>query len=403
MCIRDRSMDKNAIKYEQLRQRLREEFMYYTGDGSERGTSLPMERRYVGKYGLTGYWADGTWWQGHYVALLATEYARLKREGKPTEATLKELRCAIEVYNRLDLNAEKFWKSDSIPQLNGFYLRDDIQRNDTTRMHLDAISSDYASNYNRPNATGNTPSQDQAWGSYIGFALAQKLVDDPKLHQEIAEISCRMVKGMQHVDSAGRTHWEIVNPVNGMMLQRESDIQWLQYAHAEIGTLLSAQNLHFGKSDRRRWRSMWHFVQNNMLMAKNGNFRWYGILAMTAILNDGGNGDCYAWLVKTCDKIVKKRPDLQQTLIFPHLPLINLVLYGKEGKDLVPRTLYDAYLDSAPADGAITKIIDGKSVRTPAPWNSGSLFCPWHNKDVGDANMIDFLLLYNLVELIYGE
>ena len=73
----------NEEKYNLLRERLRTEFLYYTGNGMERGTSQPMERRYQTRNGLTGYWCDGIWWQGHYVALLATEYARLQQEGSP--------------------------------------------------------------------------------------------------------------------------------------------------------------------------------------------------------------------------------------------------------------------------------------------------------------------------------
>lgn len=396
---------ENEKKYLSLRNRLRSEFLYYTGDGMERGTSLPMENRYISKKGKTGYWADGTWWQGHYVALLATEYARLKREGKPTEATLKELRCAIDVYDRLDLRAERCWLCDTFTQPNGFYLRDDIYRADTTRFGLNWINSDHYTNCNNVNTKGNAPSQDQAWASYIGFALVEKLVDDSVLCQKVADISYRMVTGMQHMDSAQKAHWQIVNPVTGVTIQSEMDIQWLQYAHTRIGEMLSGRNVAFGRSDKGNWRSMWNIVQDNVLISNTGNFRWYGILSMSALMDEGrtGNRDCYKWLTNTCARIAKRRPDLQQTLIFPHIPLINLVLYGKEGKKLLPRADYDAYLNSAPMDGAITKNVNGQTVRTPAPWHSLSLFCPWHLTETGDANMIDFLLLYNLVELVYGD
>ncbi|MCQ2279549.1 MAG: hypothetical protein MJZ49_01945 [Bacteroidales bacterium] len=394
---------ENARKYELLRERLRMEFMYYTGDGMERGTSLPMERKYVGKSGVTGYWADGTWWQGHYVALLATEYARLKKEGKPTDETLLELRCAIDTYNRLDLAAEHCWNCDTFTQPNGFYLRDDIYRMDTTRMCLNMIYCDRYVNCGNVKAKGNAPSQDQAWGSYLGFALAKKLVNDPELNKKIADIVYRMVTGMQSVGSDGKLHWQVVNPVTKVVIQPETDIQWLQYAHDRIGSMLSGRDVTFKRSDKGEWRSMWNIVQDNMLIDKDGNFRWYGILAMSAVMNDGGtaNSDCYRWMVRCCEKIAKKRPDLQQKLIFPHLPLINLALYGTQGRTLVPRAEYDYYLNSAPADGAVTKTIDGKTVRTAVPWHSLSLFCPWHTKDTGWSNMIDYLLLYNLVELIY--
>ena len=389
----------NEEKYNILRDRLRSDFMYYTGDGMERGSSLVMERKYQSNRGTTGLWTDAVWWQGHYLALLATEYARLQQEGKNTEATLEELRCAVQVYERLDLEAESCWGCDTLQQCNGFYLRDDIRRDDTTRFNLNWIISDYIYHCGNLHTKGNSPSQDQAWGSYLGFALVQKLVDDSLLCHKVAQISEKMISAMQY-DADGKTSWAIVNPVNHMEIQSSSDISWLEYAHATIGDLLSGHPV--SRKRANAGRSNWNMVQSIMLAAKNGNFRWYGILAMSSVMNEGGgSGNCYEWLVRTCDKIAQKRPDLQQELIFPHLPLINLILYGQEGEKILPRSTYDPYLNSAPTDGCITHYIDGKTVRNAPPWHSLSLFCPWHLSETGQVNMIDYLLLYNLVELVY--
>lgn len=391
----------NEAKYDTLRNRLRTEFLRYTGNGMERGTSLPMERKYQSQKGLTGYWSDGIWWQGHYVALLATEYARLQREGKPTEATLKELNCAIQVYERLDLEAEECWGCDTFKHCNGFYLRDDIRRYDTSRFNLNWIISDYMYHCGNAGTRGNAPSQDQAWGSYLGFALVQKLVDDSLLCQKVAEISEKMVSAM-HYKMEGKDYWSIINPVTFDEIQPHTDISWLSYAHATIGDMLSGHDIE--RNRKNAGHGAWNMVQSVMLAAKNGNFRWYGVLAMSAVMNEGGaSGNCYEWLVRSCDKIAKKRPDLQQDIIFPHLPLINLILYGKEGKELLPRSSYDFYLNSAPIDGCITHSINGETVRNAPPWHSLSLFCPWHLTETGEVNMIDYLLLYNLVELVYGS
>lgn len=392
----------NEEKYNLLRERLRTEFLYYTGNGMERGTSQPMERRYQTRNGLTGYWCDGIWWQGHYVALLATEYARLQQEGKSTDATLKELRCALQVYERLDLEAEKCWGGDTFALPNGFYLRDDIWRSDTSRFGVQWITSDYEYQCGKTDSKRNAPSQDQAWGSYIGFALVQKLVDDAELCQKVAEISQRMVAFMQNKEGE-KENWSIINPVTNNEIQPRMDLIWLQYAHLTISDLLSGATT-AGTKKENAGRSTWKLVQDNMFISKTGNFRWYGILSMSAVMNDAGSGkDCYAWLVKSCDRIVRKRPDLQQELVFPHLPLINLVLYGKEGKELLPREQYDAYLNSAPADGKLTQTTAGQTVRNAPPWHCLSLFCPWRTADTGEVNMIDYLLLYNLVELVYGS
>lgn len=392
---------KNAAKYDYFRHRLVNEMMYFSDDAMAKASHLPMERRFKVPSGTVGLWADATWWQGHYIAVLATEYALEKRDGKSTVATLAELRQAVEVYNRLDLASERCFGDSSVQIPNGFYLRDDVDEKDAKNLKVNYVQSDYINHCGRLETRGNSPSQDQAWASYIGFALAQKLVDDSTLHQEIADIAYRMVKRMQWADEKGKVHWQIVNPVTGVVVQKEGDIQWLQYPHAAIGTMLSGRNLFAGNS-AKGWKGIWNILKQNVLIDRDGHFTWYGVMSLAAVLNDGaGNQDCYEWLVKTNEKIVSRRPDLQQTLFFPHLPLVNLVLYGTEDRELVPKERYIEYLDAAPASGCITTEIDGNEVRTAAPWHSLSLFCPWHLKETGDANMLDYMLLYNLYRLIY--
>ena len=396
--------DENAAKYRHFRERLTSKFLYYSGNASVKGSHLPMKRRYLYKGQQVGLWADAVWWQGHYLAMLATEYALKQRDGESTAATLKELRLAVDVYTRLDLSAERCF-GDTLPQEpNGFYIRDDFGITEAPALKLDRVNSDFSYYCGKTDARRNAPSQDQAWASYLGFALIQKLVDDTVLHREVADLTERMVRGMQWPDANGRVHWQIMNPVTGAVVQKEGDIQWLQYPHGEIGTRLAGKNLHAGNSDKPQWRNTWNLLQQNVLIDRDGHFTWYGVLSMAAVLNDGaGRQDCYRWLVETCDKVVRRHPDLQQSLIFPHLPLINLVLHGTEGRELLPKERYEAYLNAAPASGSITSEVNGEEVRTAAPWHSLSLFCPWHTTETGDANMLDYMLLYNLYRLVYGE
>ena len=395
--------EENAVKYRYFRQRLVDEMMYSTGDASVKGSHLPMERRYMYRTDRVGQWADAVWWQGHYLAVLATEYALKQRDGENTAATLRELHLALDVYRRLDLSAEWCFGDTTVHELNGFYIRDDVGPAEASAIKLQRVNSDFTYYCGKTDARRNAPSQDQAWASYLGFALIQKLVDDTALYREVAELAERMVRGMQYTDGNGRLHWQIMNPVTGAVVQKEGDIQWLQYAHGEIGTRLAGRNLHAGRSDKPQWRNTWNLLQQNVLIDRDGHFTWYGVLSLAAVLNDGaGRQDCYRWMVETCDKVVRRRPDLQQSLIFPHLPLINLVLHGTEGRELLPKERYEAYLNAAPASGCITSEVGGEEVRTAAPWHSLSLFCPWHTNTTGDANMLDYMLLYNLYRLVYG-
>ena len=395
----------NQEKYDFFRIRLKYEMMHYSGNAKVKGSHLPMERRYTSNGKIIGYWADATWWQGHYVAVLATEYYLKKLHGENTAPTLDELRLAIQTYNRLDLEAEQCWDGDTFNTLNGFYIRDDVSDSNLFNLTtIDAVHSDYR-HCGEPNSTSNTPSQDQAWGSYLGFALTLKLVDDTSICNEVRQIAKRMVSGMQYTNAKGRKQWAVVNPVNGEIAQIEGDIKWLKYAHARVGTLLSGEDMNFDGSGNFYWREMWDVVQNNVFLSKTGNFRWYGILALSTVMNDDGRGSrsCYEWLADKCLSLAKRRPDLQQPILFPHLPLANVVLYGYDGKKAQSADLYTALLNSAPERGASTYTQNDSTIRTQAPWHTLSLFCPWHDKSTGDFNMIDYMLLHNLYRIVYEE
>lgn len=395
----------NKEKYEFFRTRLKYEMMYYSGDASVRGSHLPLERRYLSGGKRVGYWADATWWQGHYVAVLATEYYLKKIHGENTAPTLDELRLALNTYNRLDTEAERCWGSDAFLSPNGYYIRDDVNNDILPHFgNLDVIHGDYR-HCGDTLSTSNTPSQDQAWASYLGFALTLKLVDDTAICNQVRQIAKRMVAGMQYTSPKGRKGWSVVNPVTGQVDQVEGDIKWLKYAHAQAGTILSGEDMNFDHSGNAYWRSMWDVVQNNVFISKSGNFRWYGIMVLSTVMNDDGRGSrhCYDWLVKKGYSLAKRRSDLQQPMLFPHLPLANVVLYGYNGNKAEPAKMYEEMLDAAPASGAGTYTINDTTMRTSAPWHSLSLFCPWHTGSTGDFNMIDYMLLYNLYSIVYQE
>jgi hypothetical protein len=120
-------------------------------------------------------------------------------------------------------------------------------------------------------------------------------------------------------------------------------------------------------------------------------------------MNDRGASEknSYDWLVRRCEQIAKKRPDLQQPLIFPHLPLISAILHGYDGKNPQPAAQYEAYLNSAPFEGAFHTGSDSLEQHSAVPWHSLSLFCPWHTNDKGHFNMLDYMLLYNSYRLVY--
>ena len=400
----------NKMKYQRFRERFSHQFMYVSGDGMVQGSYLPMEAlRRDAQGGQTAYWADGTWWQGHYVAMLATEYALLKREGDSAEAsaTIGELRQALRVYFRLDSIAESCWNGTSA--LNGFYLRDDVPQSLAASFGVQTVLSDYQRHCGNVSSTGNGPSQDQAWATCLGLALVLRLVDAPEaadVRNMAVEVARRMVQGMQFTDAKGKEHWQVMNPVNGLLVQKEGDIQWLKYAHGRAFEVLTGEPTGYGGCSAMVSRRTFKTIQNNFLIDKYGHFNWYGVLALSTLINEKGRqGDClYDWLVDRTEAIARKRPDLQQPIMFPHFPLISLLLYPQqEPGSLLPASLYEQMLDAAPEGGAHCLVAsDGTIVHSAAPWHSLSLFCPWHTKDEGEFNMLDYMLLYNLYRLIYG-
>ena len=394
----------NEEKYNHYRTRLKQRFMYYAKDATVRGSHLPIELIRVNAKGeLTAYWADATWWQGHYIAMLALEYRNLQLQGRSTDSTLQELRWAVNTLKRLDSHAESYWNGRDT--LNGFFLRDDVPADLNNVINVDIIDSDYKSKLGDTTTLSNAPSQDQIWACYLGFALVIKLVDDQNLRNDVTDLARSFVRCMQSTDDNGNKSWEIINPVTGQLIQKSGDIKWLQHGHVLAGEYITGEDLHFGKSDNGWWRTVWSFMQNNCLMRKKGNFVWYGIYCCSVVGNDWGRGadNIYDWMIQQCEKIVDMRPDLQQEIIFPHLPLIAAILHGYEGNSPIAPEVYERYLSMAPPEGGYRLRKEGGVEFSAAPWHSLSLFCPWHLNDYGYYNMLDYMLLYNAYNIVYNS
>ena len=290
-------------KYNAYRERLRTEFMFCAQDGRVQGAYLPAELRKTDAYGYRiAYLADGTWWQGHYVAMLATEYARLRKDGDTASAaqTLEELRKALQVYDRLDLEAEGCWNGEA--SLNGFYLRDDVPASLKDTFAVQVVNGDYTRRCGDLQTTSNGPSQDQAWASYPGLALVCALVDDEAVKEHAASIACRLVQAMQYTDARGKESWQVVNPVTGAVMQPSTDIQWLKYAHAQAYKVITGNTCTFGDAASVSSRQLWQLIQQYFTLDRNGHFNWYGVLSLSAVINEkpGFQGTVYDWLTEKC-------------------------------------------------------------------------------------------------------
>lgn len=197
----------NLEKYWKFRNAFREKFVKIgaePGESLPAGAILPYECQDNTNFDGSGFgemrWGDGTIRHGHYLGLLATEYRLLKNNGQDVTGVLNELYYALNVVNRLDLKAEyeqsKFYVSNPYsPNLNGFYLREDIPEDFATNhwgtdlLEARCTNSVYYRNdnseklntdgyINRGNGYQNVPSLDQMTSLMVGFSLIHKLVDD---------------------------------------------------------------------------------------------------------------------------------------------------------------------------------------------------------------------------------
>ncbi|GAB5417881.1 MAG: hypothetical protein Crog4KO_23710 [Crocinitomicaceae bacterium] len=239
----------NLQKYWKFRNNFVEKFVKI---GDQPGESFPIGVRSPSTYcydnvggGHSGalFWGDGGVRHGHYLTLLATEYALLKKNNQTTEGVLNELYYALYALNRVDEFAEAaidynygidFYYG---PELNGFYLREDIPEDFNLNWQTDNLdprciySPNYTNNnvqkanngsdqYTTPETSyQNTPSVDQMISILLGIRMIHKLVDNVEVQptsgddpmyivSEAVAIADRMIK------YAADHNWVLID-VNG--------------------------------------------------------------------------------------------------------------------------------------------------------------------------------------------
>lgn len=248
--------------------------------GLNAGQSLPFNQRgFIDSYtysvpSYTLKTGDCSAQLGIYVAVLATEYRLLKDNGEHTDKVKHELFCALNAINRIDYNAEKIIGDHPknpygtcSPNLNGFFVRDDIPEdfvknhylelnyyNDGVDMNGNPLDNDDTDKgFTQLNSKGqlitnsgnqaftnkvtgdwNTKilhtyeeSQDQLYYLLLGTTMVAKLVDagdtdgnnifgygsgETSLKQEAINISDRLIK---YVKNSNGGMWTIRNPANG--------------------------------------------------------------------------------------------------------------------------------------------------------------------------------------------
>ncbi|MDC3253002.1 hypothetical protein OAU25_01985 [Crocinitomicaceae bacterium] len=247
----------NQVKYWKLRNRFVEKFVKI---GPEAGESLPAGAR-VPKHCIDNvandgtdpakwersdygemHWGDGMIRHGHYLALLATEYALKKKYNQNLKGIRSELYYALYAINRLDLKAERDlaleYGTAFQGTMNGFYLREDVPedfclnwKNDPMRFRC-TNSAYYENNnvaklndkeqgfYVKPKSSyQNGPSMDQMSSLLVGLSMVHKLVDDTFVKPKDSDLGFLLVTETANivqriVTYASDQNWELID-VNG--------------------------------------------------------------------------------------------------------------------------------------------------------------------------------------------
>ena len=161
-------------KYWYYRHQLKDRFMYYSGDANIQGAHHIAENKndswtYTSDSGMIR-WADGMWWLGKYIGLLALEYRLLQANGEDCQETLDELNLAFDTYYRLDFKAEGcFLPGAGITD--GFFLRDDLDTVCSSNFDNREIIGDYSNCLN--GLEKNVNSQDQCIMMFYGLNLVK--------------------------------------------------------------------------------------------------------------------------------------------------------------------------------------------------------------------------------------
>lgn len=224
--------------------------------GLEQGESLPAGSLGPGdchdndgngvanEYGKM-HWGDGMIRHGFYLRLLATEYALRKKNDLDTDGVLHELYYALNAIVRLDESAEpdldELYNIEGFyqPELNGFYLREDVGEDfclnwETDQLNPRCTNSAYYENNNYAKVHNpaiwlitkpeiqhrNSPSLDQMTSLLVGLSLVNKLVDNVEVQPNplidppfyIIDKTKAIVDSM--VTFVADHNWEIID-VNG--------------------------------------------------------------------------------------------------------------------------------------------------------------------------------------------
>ncbi len=216
---------------------------------------------------------------GMYIATLATEYKLLKNNGQDVTTVKHEIYCALNAINRLDFYAEQALSPNLSPNLNGFFIREDIPSNfieknyahfnyynngivganpnnqmadygftQTTPIKKGILTTDALYGTSQAYADGEEESQDQVYYLLMGITLVTKLVDvnetdnNKVFAYENANVSKLVTEAKNIADRILNymigNNWIIKNPNTGANVARGHNAQVYAYVLDNLGDFI---------------------------------------------------------------------------------------------------------------------------------------------------------------------
>lgn len=380
--------------------------------GSNAGTCDGMWGVYnPGDRGAILFAADGTHHLGHLMGVLATEYRLLVDHGQDASGTLEDIYNALEAFERLDRQAEV--EFGLAPDLNGFFLRDDVPHtmlqhfqtpNDT--MSYTCLQSNLICNEGRvANGEQNTNvmSQDQAIYILMGLSMVKKCVPTGTMFNGV-DVRLKAQQNAHRIGTFLRdNNWVIRDPNNqrvrlgwsakGLSYAIATTIDWITENNVSAGFLPSYQN---------------GFSFNNGLSLWVAQMQYYGLGQTAGDVNDALFLTCAA----TSGLLTQAQiENYSQNANIEIMALLRSYLHNSNPSNAI-ETFLNGELDIAPCDRFCNQNLDGNGQLNWVTYlvcnnNNGWRSCNrwFHNSHrnggqwEGIFNGLDFMLLYNLKQL----
>ena len=390
------ALTQDQAKYWSYRQEFLSKFIV-VGEGQ--GKSIPAVSRHD-NYERIG-WGDATLHLGWYMAVLSTEYklsannAYLRTDSSVVikqEQTLLELYYALKALERLDLNAEPFFLKSAAPELNGFFIRDDVPQDIISHFpKMTAMQSDFTNE----NPRANEESQDQVHHLMLGLmCIAEMIPEETKVKGEslstLANENSKRIFNYLIGDN-----WHVKNPV---LLKSNGKPQ--KVMRGGEGYIYSGGAKHvLDKIEPERKKSrvnpLYKLFWSSLRMGINPTYIKDDNAHMAMAVATTGNG-----FKRNTYRKLTKRAKANDWYVYP---LLNLALYPENRRfkgENVPLIKSRALLDIAPSQGPHSTYPEpnahGWSVNNRFMREESELFMNKPHTIGAEYAGLDYMLLYNL-------